>query len=36
MRTVTVEFKIENIDLEILNTDLIELGTFTFTIDFKN
>jgi len=35
-RTVIVEFIIENVDLEILNTDLIELGTYTRTIIFQN
>jgi len=36
VRTVTVEFIIENVDLEILNTDLIDLGTYTVTIFFEN
>jgi hypothetical protein len=35
-RTITVEFIIENVDLEILNTDLIDLGTYTSTITFEN
>ncbi len=35
-RTVTVEFIIENTDLGILNTDLIELGTYTKTINIGN
>jgi hypothetical protein len=36
IRTVTVEFIIEDVDLEILNTDLIELGTYTISIPFEN
>jgi len=35
-RTVTVTFIIENIDLDILNTDLIDLGTYINTISFEN
>jgi hypothetical protein len=36
IRTVTVEFIIENVDLEILNTDFLDLGTYTATIPFEN
>jgi hypothetical protein len=36
IRTVTVEFTITDTDLGILNTDLIELGTYTKTINLEN
>jgi hypothetical protein len=35
-RIITVEFIIEDVDLEILNTDLIDLGTYTVSIPFEN
>jgi hypothetical protein len=35
-RMVTVEFEIENVDLEILNTDSIILGTYTKSIVLEN
>jgi hypothetical protein len=36
IRTVTVEFTITDTDLGILNTDLIELGTYINTIPIEN
>ena len=36
VRTVTVKFIIENVNIEILNTDLINLGTYTGVLEFKN
>jgi len=35
-RTITVKFDILNTDLGILNTDLIELGTYTTTLTIEN
>jgi len=36
MRTITVEFTIMNTDLDIINTDFIELGTYSSTITIEN
>jgi hypothetical protein len=35
-RFITVTFTIENVDLELLNTDLIELGTYSTTLTIEN
>jgi len=35
-RTITVTFIVENVDLEILNTDFIDLGTYTGVLEFEN
>jgi len=35
-RYITVTFTIENVDLDILNTDFIDLGTYTTTLTIEN
>ncbi len=35
-RHITVTFTIENVDLDILNTDFIDLGTYTTTLTIEN